>query len=49
MDFTEIRPVFWAEFASLTTGDRWYVLEHTLMNLRFRKRGISDSSIEEIS
>jgi len=39
MDLTEVRPALWADFASLRTGDRWYVLEHTLMNLEFVKRG----------
>jgi len=39
MDFTEVRPALWAEFASLRIGDRCYVLEHTLMNLGFLKRG----------
>jgi hypothetical protein len=39
MDLTEVRPALWAEFASLRIGDRWYVLEHTLMNLEFVKGG----------
>jgi len=39
MDFTEVRPALWAEFASLRIGNRWYVLERTLMNLGFLKRG----------
>jgi hypothetical protein len=39
MDFTEVRPTLWAEFASLRIGDRWYVLEHTLMEIGFLKRG----------
>lgn len=38
MDFTEVRPAFCGEFTSLRIGDRWYVLEHALMNFGFLKR-----------
>jgi hypothetical protein len=50
MDLTEVRPALWAEFASLRIGDRWYVLEHTLMNLEFVKRdGEGDFRIAPLS